>query len=368
MSPSIILLRSMDMLPDPRVEKYVCFYKENKFAYQLLGWNRAEYPQKKENTFYFDCPSHYGEGVKNLKKLLRFNVFLFKTLWKRRATYQTIHACDIDTVMPALIIKLFFRKNVIFDIFDWYSESRLLPWAWLRASVHICERMAVRFADHIILCDKEREHQIPFPVKKEKLIVLPNIPSFEASLSHLSQLPSTEKKLIISYVGILGRHRGLEDLLNVVSKRNDIRLIIAGFGELESLVVRYSARYEQIYFAGKVVYTDGLALMKQSDMVVALYYKTIRNHIYAAPNKYYEALFLGKPLLTTAGTLIGAKTEKYQTGYVIEEGEEAINQCLSDLEKESMQHLASRARRVWREVYQNLWKDTIDSIYRQAIS
>lgn len=358
----------MDMLPDPRVEKYVRFYQENKFDYQLVGWNRADYPQKKEHTLYFECPSQYGEGVKNLKKLGRFNMFLLQTLWKRRATYQTIHACDLDTVMPALVVKLFFRKKVIFDIFDWYSDSRLLPAKWLKAVVHASERMAVRFADYVILCDEERERQIPFPMKKEKVIVLPNIPSFETFALPPLQLPDTEKELTISYVGILGRHRGLEDLLEVVSTRDDIRLKIAGFGELESLVARYSSRYEQICFVGKVAYAEGLALMEQSDIIAAMYYKTIRNHLYAAPNKYYEALFLGKPLLTTAGTLIGAKTEKYQTGYVIEEGKEAIIQCLSGLEKESMQRLSSHARRLWKDVYQNLWKETIDAAYRQAIS
>lgn len=365
MPPKIILLRSMDMLPDPRVEKYVRFYHENNLDYQLVGWNRANEKQEKKHTLYFDCPSRYGAGVKNLKNLLLFNVFLLKTLWKQRITYHTIHACDLDTVMPALFIKLFLRKNVIFDVFDWYSDSRIIPATWFRLVVSTCERLAVHFSDYVILCDEERVRQIPFPFDKKKMIVLPNIPQFESFPTDTKY--DTDRPFTISYVGILSTHRGLEDLLEVVSKCGDIRLSIAGFGELEPLVGQYSANHNQIRYLGKLAYADGLALMQQSDLIVAMYYKSIRNHIYAAPNKYYEALFLGKPLLTTVGTLIGAKTEKYQTGFAIEEGKDAILECLLHLKQHQLDIKAANAHQLWMDTYQTLWKDTINSSYRKAI-
>lgn len=56
--------------------------------------------------------------------------------------------------------------------------------------------------------------------------------------------------------------------------------------------------------------------------------KLIRIIFTQPPNKFYEALFLAKPIITTNGTLVGDKVESIKSGYVIDEGEKAFEDLL----------------------------------------
>ena len=72
-----------------------------------------------------------------------------------------------------------------------------------------------------------------------------------------------------------------------------VNLLIAGFGDdrIERRCIEMSAR-ENIKYFGTVSYEQGLHISYNSDIIYAMYCKTNPNHIYAAPNKYYEAMLL----------------------------------------------------------------------------
>ena len=89
-----------------------------------------------------------------------------------------------------------------------------------------------------------------------------------------------------------------------------------------------------------------------ADIVFAMYCKIKSNHIYAAPNKYYEAMLLGKPLITTKGTLPGKKVESNGTGWAVEEDVEALKSLLGGLKKDEIKEKGKKALRLWKEKYQ----------------
>lgn len=82
-------------------------------------------------------------------------------------------------------------------------------------------------------------------------------------------------------------------------------LLIAGYGakEIEERCINLNEKDNIIYF-GKVVYDQGLNIMYNGDVIYAMYCKTNPNHIFAAPNKYYEAMLLAKPIISTKGTIV----------------------------------------------------------------
>lgn len=361
----VVLLRSIDMLPDPRVEKYVDFYKSDNIAYTLIGWNRSLAQVSKPNTIYFNCAAEFGAGMTNVSKLIKFNMFLFSTLRKQRKNYDVIHACDFDTVLPALLVKFFWRKKVVFDVFDWYTDSRSVGNKFILRMVKFMERLSLRKSDYVIICDEEREEQLPIKIKAEKLKVLPNIPTFTTQPK-----PSNQYKkgpITLSYVGIFGTGRGLENLLKAVSTRSNIQLNIGGFGELQTLLEQYATNYENITYYGKMDYQNSLELMNESDIICAMYYKVNRNHIFAAPNKYFEGLFLNRPILTTEGTSIGKKTEKYKTGYVIGESVEDIVDFLNNLDIEQVKYIQKNTSNLWNTKYKTYVGDFMRNQYKTIL-
>ena len=45
-----------------------------------------------------------------------------------------VHACDFDTILPALMCKWLWKIKVIYDIFDFYADH-------LRATPNLIKRM-----------------------------------------------------------------------------------------------------------------------------------------------------------------------------------------------------------------------------------
>lgn len=365
-SRGVILLRSIDMLPDPRVEKYVEYFQRARVSYRLVGWNRSQNPVEKQNTVYFHCPATFGAGMKNVLKLIRFNRFLVRTLKRQRDSYDVIHACDFDTVLAALYAKLRWKKRVIFDVFDWYSDSRPIPSKILRGCIHWLEKWALKHSDYVIICDSERVAQLPIRLPQQKLFVLPNIPSFKGTF--VSGDSTVHGPIKTAYVGVFGEGRGIEDILKFYSSHPEYQLEIAGFGELGPVVERYAASTPNIIYHGKVDYSQSLEIMAQADMIWALYYKVNRNHLFAAPNKYYEGLFLGKPIVTTEGTSIGNKTVRYQTGFVIGETDKDIENLMSSVTKEQIEQCGRNARQLWDNAYAHYVSNFMTDVYSIMIN
>lgn len=358
----IYLLRSNDINPDPRLFKYKNFLEKKRIKYKIFGWDRKNEGLNKKNIEYFKLKTSYGLGNKNIFNLLKWNLYLLKKMVRERKKIKIIHACDFDTILPAIFMKIFFNKKVIFDIFDWYSDSRDFSNKFLKKIINFLEKKAVKWSNYIILCEEERVAQLEMKnLNKENILIMPNIPVFDYKLKE-----EKNKFFSISYVGIFSKDRGLIELCKIVEKLN-IPLTIAGFGDLEEEIAKYGQKNKNINFIGKVDYKKGLEIMKSSSLIYAMYYKESRNNIYAAPNKYYEGLFLSKPIITTKGTLVGEKTLKDKTGFVIDEGMENLEKCLLNIDKKEIEETSYNGKKLWEEKYINYIENFLNDKYYKIL-
>lgn len=130
-------------------------------------------------------------------------------------------------------------------------------------------------------------------------------------------------------------------------------MYIAGGGKIESLVKEKAGKYPNIVFYGQVSSQKALEILSKSDVIVGMYYKTIKNHLYASPNKYFEHLLLGKVLLTTEGTPPGYKVQKYSTGFAIGETEKDILNFIKNIDIDTIKQYSINAKKIWVEKYNN---------------
>lgn len=350
----IVFLRSLDCNPDPRVQKYCDYLVNENIDYRIFCWDRDMKYSDDELHTYFHEKAGYGTGLKNIFGIIKFNKFLFWQLYKHQKSYDVIHACDFDTILPALFFKVFYRKSIIYDIFDWFVDSRHFSNKFVKHTILFIEKLALRLSDAVIICDEERKSQLNYCPKK--LWILPNIPSFNFSLydTTTTKENSAEKTITLSYVGTMPADRGIDKLLECVKNNPILQLNIAGFGIMDKLVLKYSNEYSNIRFFGTVPYEKGMRIMANSDIIVAIYEKSVLNNVYAAPNKYYEGLYLGKPILTTKGTLVGKHTEQYNTGFVIGETLEEMESFFKQNKlKYRIMEYGQNAKKVWNEKYSN---------------
>ena len=121
--------------------------------------------------------------------------------------------------------------------------------------------------------------------------------------------------------------------------------------------------HKNTQYLGSLPYKKALEVLNDSDIIYACYEKVNPNHILAAPNKYYEGLYLGHPIITTKGTIVGDKTEKYETGYTIEEDYEDLVSLLESVTHESIERLGNNAEKLWNEKYKTYVKDFLEKEY-----
>jgi len=367
----VLILRSNAVDPDPRVEKIARWLSEAGYGVTVLCWDRERKSEKSEKREGFAVlrsriPGKYGGGLRNAFSLFLFNAWLlFNLMWRN---YDLVHACDFDTIIPAFIAAKIRRKKVVFDIFDLYSEAHLegAP-AVIRKIVRSLEVFFINRTDAVVIADELRKEQLKGS-KPRVLVVIYNVPDIEPNLYDLTINTGPREKLKIGYVGILQNGRMLEELLRVVSESQDLELLIAGFGKLERKVLEASKAFDNIRFFGRVNYNDALNIYKQCDVIFAVYDPSVPNHKYSSPNKVFEAMALGKPVIVAENTGIDQLVRSANLGFVVRYGDveqlrETFNRIkrMTDYEVKS---LCERAIKLFEAKYSpQSMKHTLLSLY-----
>lgn len=311
----VFILRSTAIDPEPRVEKTAMWLKEAGFCTTVLGWDREGTSNEKEilngiNIQRCRYKGKYGGGLGNLFGLVQFNVYLFNRLFQYKPEF--VHACDLDTLLPALIYGMITRKKIVYDIFDFYSESRQV--GRLKGIINKLERWACTKCNSIIIVHEKRIEQIePIPDSvREKIEVIYNTPD-ELTIKNCHLNSS-----YFCYVGVLHSDRGIKYVVRAIEQIPSVRFIYAGYGPLEKELTLLSSTVRNVEFMGRVDYNTALQLEAGALAIIAFYDPSLGgNNLYAAPNKLFEALMLGKPLITSDGTLLADIVKSEGIGYVV---------------------------------------------------
>ena len=341
----VLMVRSNPIEPDSRVEKEANSLCKKGYKVTLLGWDRSSNyvirrsPKELANytieKYCIGAKAGFGEGLKSLLPFSKFQICLFLWILKNGKNIDIFHFCDFDTAFTGSIACRLIHRPYIFDIFDYLSTDAN---AWPKKVIKSFEDNVINRADATIICTEKRKQQIA-QTNPKNLTVIHNSPPVYNKVK--STIGGADGRVRLCYVGILQDYRLIDEMLQVVSENNNIELHIGGFGKLEQTVIQYAEHYENIKYYGKLSYDQTLDLEQSCDIMTAIYAPYIGNHIYAAPNKFYEALMLGKPLVMVKDTGMSEYISQYDIG-------ELIGYSKDSLEK-GIQKLCDR-RSEWRDI------------------
>jgi glycosyltransferase involved in cell wall biosynthesis len=221
-------------------------------------------------------------------------------LIKNKELYDIIHAFDFDTGIVASRYAKKFCKKFVYHILDYYVDAHWLRKTVLENPILKLENSIINDADATIICTEKRKEQIAGSMPK-RLAVIHNTPS-TAQLKQCDHKTQQSGKIKIVYVGILEPSRLLREIAAAVSENSNLEFHVAGFGTLEAFFIEQAQTYDNIYFYGRLPYDHTLSLENECDIMLAIYDPAIDNHRFAAPNKFYESLMLGKPVIMVHGT------------------------------------------------------------------
>ncbi len=334
----VCVVRSNPVRPDSRVEKEAWTLQKAGYDVHILAWDRdtstfetdtyIEISQVKIPITRLGHKATFGEGFKNIKSYLGFQFHMRK--WLKTHQFDIVHACDFDTAFFSVGVVKRKQQRFVFDIFDFlYSEPKSL----FQKIVKKAQYYIINNADATIICTEERKKQIVGSNPK-RLTVIQNTPSNSQMGDNTFELTKNDRIKVV-YVGILQDYRLLKEIVEVISETSEFELHVGGFGKYEQYFINVSKQFENINFYGSLSYDNTLALEKACDIMLAVYDPTIENHKYAAPNKFYESLMLGKPVVMVRGTGMAQVVEENNIGVLIDYTKDEFCQGLFKLKAES---------------------------------
>ena len=358
----ICFIRSDKGYPDSRVEKemYALSMEHEVF---LLGWNRemsgdsviAEKHMIHDREFdFYLIPerAEYGGGMKKMiGPMKRFWKRAYDFLAENSSMYDAIHIVNFDTARPAFKAARKFGKKTVYDIFDYYADSYNAPNS-VKKVIRKLENDFISQADMTIICSEERKEQIRGSDPK-KLIVVENTPE-DLEVKDFTLAPdSVPDRPKVVYAGMLVFDRFLKETCEVMMSRPDIEWHVAGYGVLRSYIEECAASHDNIFYYGPLPYDDILALESKCDIMTALQDPSVPNNRYSAPNKFYEALMLGKPLIMVRNGSIYKEIESRGFGEVIDVSDGRIMEHISSAieklveERDSWERMGMSARELY---------------------
>lgn len=367
----VLILRSNPIAPDPRVEKIARSLQRCDYAVTALGWDRSAALPARDSSAGFEIlripiRAEYGSGLANLPSLLRWQWGLLAWLAGHRAEFDILHACDFDTILPALWCKRFWGKTVVYDIFDFYADHLRRTPGWIKALIRRTDLNAIDRADALILVDDARVAQIS-GAHPRRMAVVYNSPEDIDRTQLPPYTPSPTGELRLAYVGLLQVERGLFEMLNILSRHPEWRLDLAGFGGDAATIAEMASALPNVAFHGRVTYERAMALSQSADALFATYDPAIPNHRFSSPNKVFEAMMLGKPIVVARDTNMDRIIQAQEAGLVVRYGDEvALEAALQELARDPAlrARLGANARRAYERDYSwQVMEDRLKALY-----
>ena len=188
-------------------------------------------------------------------------------------------------------------------------------------------------------------------------------------LSRIEKRKRNEKFRLL-YIGVLEKHpsRGILETAITVNKMKDIRFDIGGFGTLVPTIKKVCENMENVNYIGSI-HPDNVPLQTiGSDAVLMALDPNNDNNRMSAPNKLFEAMSAGVPIITCKELLMGRFVENEEIGLTFEWGKwDRLKASLMKLiyDKELQAKMGRRGRKLAEKTHN--WEkceERVESLYR----
>lgn len=279
-------------------------------------------------------------GVKSLE----FYIRIFFLLLANRSRNVWMHDMHIHGIVPFIIFlrKLGFIKNVIWDQHELPNERLLKK----KLNFKII-RYGIKRSNTIIGANIER---INYLAKRLKLKETNNFVSVENYVNRQfidypqHKLPRNvvewlgSDSYIVSLSANLNPKRYLNELIGAVIKHKTYKIIVVGSFTIEDrnfLVQKYGKELIQArcYFTGFVQQMEVIKYLDHAYASAMFYSHDIMNNMLCAPNRLYQSLSRGTPVITGSNPPMKRVIEKYDSGVIIKGDGQSIDNIVSGLNK-----------------------------------
>ena len=261
-----------------------------------------------------------------LSLLFYFKFFFIQLKYSLRSKSDIYLASDFFSLPALFITAKLYNKKIIYDSRELFTE---LPFhekkPIVRKIIKVFERFLIKRVDAVLTTGEMDSNYLKKHYPINNIYLQRNLPLKNNSLQPVNlynkfSIPS--ESIIILYQGIVVKGRGLEFYFNELTKMNDLYLIVLGGGEHLNYYKSISEKMgisRKMIFAGKVQQSEILNYTSGAFAGLSIINNIGINNYYALPNKLFEYLMAGIPVIVNNLPQMKKIVDEYKVGAVIDE-------------------------------------------------
>ena len=329
----IIVSVTNDLVADNRVHKVCTSLEEMGFGVLLVG--RKLKNSQPINRSYLTHRMRLC-FTKGAFFYTEYNFRLLLFLLFRKA--DVLLANDLDTLTANYFASKIKRVPVVYDSHEYFTEVPELIdrprvkqfWEWLES------RMLPNLKHCYTVCDSiaavyHEKYGASFKVVR-------NIP---VSKNRLQLIENENQPKIILYQGAVNIGRGLEQAIKAMHFIEGAQLVIAGDGDIKQQLeelVRTEKLENKVRFTGRLSIDELAELTPTADLGLSIEEDLGLNYRFALPNKLFDYIGAGVPVLVSDLPEMKAIVEKYDIGAICNSHDHrnlanAVNEALNNSDK-----------------------------------
>jgi glycosyltransferase involved in cell wall biosynthesis len=299
--------------------------------------------------------------------------FCWKACLKVRSLKVDVITCHSLADLPlCFVLKLLKRAKLVYDAHELETETQQSK-GLRKVLSKFLERALIRFANEVIVVSPSIAKWYQSTYGLSNVSCIKNIPGDKGFLNAQahdlkSKLSVSSDGLLFIYQGIVGHERGVERTLRLFSNaQKDRHILFLGYGDLVGEVKKYAKKFSNIHYHPAVKISELASYTSAADVGLQLISPTCKSYYYCLPNKTFEYLFAGLPLLSSRLLEIERLVDDYHCGWLLPEADDRAIDFINKLTLDKCKFMAAGVSKAAGSFSWEQESNQLISIYKRVI-
>jgi len=292
-------------------------------------------------------------------------------LYLRDKKVECINAHSLAVLPLCAIASMLKRAKLVYDTHELETETSG-SFGIRKRIAKLVERIFIQRCDKVFVVSDSIAKWYTETYAIDMPTVIRNIP--DASENKISRRSELRLRLLIAedcplfiYQGGFIEGRGLERMLQVFRALPESNLLCMGQGPLENLVVAAVAECPNIHLVPPVPPNEVLEYTRAADVGVCLTDKSCLSHDFSLPNKVFEYLHAGLPIIVNLLTEQRALVQRYKCGWIAPENDEQLASLIDSIDRQTILNLSSNVEHASADLTWEKEKERLLNAYKNPL-
>ncbi|WP_274309536.1 hypothetical protein [Solibacillus daqui] len=307
----IALICPSNMLFMPYVKSYEQILDEQHIDYDIINWDRFQMEEEKENTYKDNKIGHH----RNFFEYLKFRRFVIERLRMDRYNKIVVFGIQLAYLLHG-ILKKKFKGAYVLDIRDFHKLHQFFN-----------IKKTIEGSAFTVISSPGFEEWLPHSKKY--------ITNHNTQIKSINEIETVEnmsykEQISVANIGALRDFSINKDFISVLKNNRKFVLNYYGEGNSNQHINDYLVgnQIRNVRLTGRYYPEEEEQFYHQNDFINVLRYNDGINNKTALPNRLYNALIYGKPLIAFKGTYLAEIISLNHIGVVLHSFEFAENDLL----------------------------------------